>query len=103
MPMYKFLEHSDNYSMTSWSLWNYYRDEINHETNENNAANNKINKTIESKSCEYKTKLIGSTPDDNNIFDAEVVVPFKYLSNFWRSLDFPLINCVMELHLPWSK
>ena len=53
--------------MTSASLCNYYKDEIN-DANENNAANNRINinQTITSKSFEYKTKLIGSTPDDNN-------------------------------------
>ena len=43
------------------------------------------------------------TPNDNNISDAEVVVPLKYLSNFWRSLDSPLINCEIELDLSWSK
>ena len=91
--------------MTSGSLWNYHRDEINDKANENNAANNKINnhKTITSKSFEYKTKLIGSTSNDNNTLDAEVVVPLKYLSNFWRSLDLPLINCETELDLSWSK
>ena len=36
-------------------------------------------------------------PDDNNILDAEVVFPLKYLSHFGRSLDFPLINCEIEL------
>ena len=77
-----------NYSMTSESLWNQYRDQINDDENEN-ANNNRINnsKSISSKSFEYKTKLIESTPDDSNILDAEVVVPLKYLSNFWRSLD----------------
>ena len=84
MPMYNLLEYNDNYSMTSRSLWNYYRDEINDDANEHNAANNRINqnKTITSKSLEYKTKLIGSTPNDNNTWDSEVVVPLKYLSNF---------------------
>ena len=93
MPMYNLLEYSDNYSITSGSLLNYYRDEINDDENEsvNNRINN--NKTIRSKSFEYKTKLIGSTPSDNNILDTEVVVPLKYLSDFWRSLDWPLINC----------
>ena len=55
--MYNFLEHSDNYYMTSGSLWNYYRDELNNSVNENNDANNyKINnnKTTTSKSFEYK-------------------------------------------------
>ena len=42
MPMYNLLEYSDNYAMTSGSLWNYYRDEINDDANENNAANNRI-------------------------------------------------------------
>ena len=79
MPMHNLLEYSYNYSVTSGSLWNYYRDEINGDANENNGANNRINnnKTITSKSFEYKTKLIGSTPNDNNILDAEVVVPLN--------------------------
>ena len=48
MPMYNLLEYSDNYSMTSGSSWNYYRDEVTDDANENNAANNRINnsKTI---------------------------------------------------------
>ena len=37
------------------------------------------------------------------MFDAEVVVPLKYLSNFWRSLDLPLINCEIEIDLSWPK
>ena len=50
-----------------------------------------------------KQKIIGSTPNDNNILDVEVVVPLKYLSNFWRSLDLLLINCEIELDLRWTK
>ena len=86
MPMCNLLEYSDNYSMTSGSLWNYCRDKVNDDANENNAARNKINnnKTIES---EYGTKLIERMPN-NNILDAEVV-PLKYLCNFWRFLDLP--------------
>ena len=89
MPMYNLLEYSNNYSMTSGSLWNCYRDEVNDNASENNSDCNEINnnKTIVGKSFEYKTKLIGGTPNNNNILDAEVVVPLKYLSNFWRSLD----------------
>ena len=91
--------------MALGSLWNYYGDEINDDVNENNAANNRINnnKAKTSKSFEYKTKLIGTTPDDNNILDAEVVALLKYLSNFWRSLDLSLINCEIELDLSLSK
>ena len=84
MPMYDLLEYSDNFSITSGSLWNYYRDEVNDDANENNDACIKINdnKTITGKSFEYKTKLIGSTPNNNNILDTEFIVPLKYLSNF---------------------
>ena len=53
--------------------------------------------TITSESLEYKTKLIGSTPDDNNKLDAKNVVPLKCLSNFWRSSDLPLINYMSRI------
>ena len=66
-------------------MCNCYRNEINDDANE------------------YQTKLIGNTPDNNNILEAEVVVPLKYLSNFWRSLDLPLINCEMELDFSRPK
>ena len=62
MPMYNLLEYSDNYSKTSRSLWNYYRDEINDSANENNGTNDyriNNNKITISKSFEYKTKIIG--------------------------------------------
>ena len=62
MPIYDLLEYSDNCSVTSRSLWNYYRDEVNDAANENDAANNNTNNDnpTKSKYFEYKTKLIGS-------------------------------------------
>ena len=77
--MYNLLEYSGNYSMTSGSFWNYYRDEINNDENKANRFKNRLNnkKTIRSKSFEYKTKLIESTQKDNNIIIAEVVIPLK--------------------------
>ena len=45
------------------------------------------NKTWTSKSFEYKTKIIGGTPDDTNTLNAETVVSLKYLSKFG---DFPI-------------
>ena len=105
MPMYNLLEYGENYCMVSGSLWNYYRDERNDDENETNRLKTRINenKTIRSKPFEYKTKLTGSTPGNNHLINAEVFVPLKYLSNFWRSLDLPLINCEIELDLTWSK
>ena len=54
--MHNFLEYSNNYSMTSGRLWNYDRDQVNGNANENNTDNHKINnnKTITSKSFECK-------------------------------------------------
>ena len=88
MPMHGLLECSDEYSVTSGSLRNHYRNEVNYAANENNANNYRINnnKTVASKSFTYKTKIIGSTPDDDNTLDTEVAVPLKYLSNLRRSL-----------------
>ena len=82
--MYKLLEYSEKYSRTSGSLWNFHRDEAKDDVNEKSIANYSINnnKATTSRSSEYKTKIIGSTPDDNNLSDTEVVVPVKYLSNF---------------------
>ena len=94
MSMYNSWWYSGNYSMKSGSLWNYYRDETNDDENGNdnkNKLNN--NKTITSKSLKYKTKIIWNTPDNENELNAEAVIPLKYLSNFWKSLDLPLINC----------
>ena len=91
--------------MTSRSLWNYYRDEVNEDANENNAVNFRTNnnKTITSKDFKYKTKIIVITPDDNNTLDTEVIVPLKYFNNFWRSLDLPLFNSEIELDLSWLE
>ena len=73
MPMYNLLEYSDNYTMTSGSFRNYYRDEVKDDKNENDNRNNIINnnKTITSQSFEYKTKIKRSTPNKNNILDAQ--------------------------------
>ena len=94
-------EYSNNYSMTSGSLWNYYGDELINSAIEikNNSNNINSNKKATNKFFKNKTKLIGSMPKNINILDTEVVAPLKYLCNFWRSLDLPLINCEIELDL----
>ena len=69
---------------------------MNDDANENNAASDSrisIEKTTTTRSFEYKTKTIGSTPINNKTLNKKVVVPLKFLSYFWRSLDLPLINC----------
>ena len=90
MPMYNLVEYSDNYAKTSGSLWQYYRDEPN-----NNLAN--------SESFKFKVKITGKTPAADNEKDVEIMVPLKYLSNFWRILEMPLINSEVNLILTWSS
>ena len=101
MPMYNLIKYSKNYSNTSESLWNYYIDEPNSGLG---GADYNINYSIKySKSFEYKTSITGKLGDNNRKMNAEIVVPLKYLSNFWRTLDMPLINCEMSLTLTWFK
>ena len=60
----------------------------------------KMNSMITFKS---KVKITGKTPADGNKKDFEIIVLLKYLSNFWRTLEMPLINCEVNLELSWSK
>ena len=46
---------------------------------------------------------MGKTPAAGNTKDVEIIVPLKYLNNFWRTLEMPLINCEVNLILTWSK
>ena len=62
-----------------------------------------INNLTNSKSFKSKVKVMGKTPDDGNTKVVEIIVPLKCLSNFWRTLEIPLINCEYNLILSWSK
>ena len=102
-------------------LWNYYRDELTDETNNNNDPNKNV---INSKSFKYKTSSTGSTynvprritdaddnPANNPNYDqnkrgtkeVEIAVPSKHLGNFGKSLNIPLVNCEVSLTLSWSE
>ena len=72
--MYNLTEYSNNYSKTSGSLWQYYKD---------NPSD-----TITDPEW-FKSKV-------------KIIVPLKYLSNFWRTLEMQLINCEVNLILTWS-
>ena len=96
MPMYNLINYSDNYSDTSGSLWQFKRDEV--------PANNADLTIDNSQSFKYKAALLGKTADavnntNSSVKEAKIVVPLKYLSNFWRSLEMPLINCKVYLEL----
>ena len=99
MPMYNLIEYSDAYSKISGSLQQYYRDEP--------ALHNKGNiidflADNNSASFKFKQKITGQAKT-GGIKEAQIMVPLKYLSNFWRTLQMPLINCEHCLELKWSR
>ena len=74
MPMYNLIEYSNSYSKTSGRLWQYY--------------NNKPNDNLaDSERFKSKVKITGNTPANGNAKNVEMIVPLKYLSNFWRTLE----------------
>ena len=93
--MHNLIEYSDNYSDTSESLWGFKRDEI---VNNADVTNND-----NAPSFKYKANLIGNTENNGTKNGVKIAVPLKYLSNFWRSLEMPLINCKVELSLKWIE
>ena len=110
MPMFNLIEYSDNYQDSSATLYQYKRDEPPEADPFDDLTTNN------SDSFKYKVNLLGNpntvvTPapvaggDCNGIsrLSVKVVVPLKYLSNFFRSLEMPLINCKVKLNLTWKK
>ena len=122
MHMYNLLEYSKNYRKTTGSSYNYYRDELDDDADLNDFADNNV---VSLSAFQYKSKLLANTyvnstndppaaggarPANPN-YDANrsgrkeviLVVPLKYLGNFWMALDIPLINCEVSLELKWDK
>ena len=111
MSMYNLLEYSKNYRKTIGSLHNYYRDELSDDADDNNFDNIKV---INSNTFKYKNKIIGNTynvnagaqgydVNKNSTQEVELAIPLKYLGNFWRALNIPLISCEVSLELKWDK
>ena len=93
MPMYNLLEYSDNYQDSTGNLYQFKRDE---------PPDDNANVAHNTSSLVYKSKLISGT-DDNNVNNIKLVVPLKYVSSFFRSLEMPLVNCKIDLELAWHK
>ena len=100
MPTYNLIACSDNCSKTSGSLWQY-RKKIPDVNNADNIID--FTTTNITYSNKFKTKITGQTNNDGRIDDVEIMVPLKYLSKFWRTLEMPLINYKVELTLDWSE
>ena len=90
MPMYNLTEYSDNHAKTYGSLWQYYKNDPNDNITQSELFKSKI-------------KITGKTPAAGNTKNVEIAVTLKYFSNFWRTLEMPLINCEVNLILTWSK
>ena len=90
MPMYNIIEYSNNYLKKSGSLWQHCRDDPN-------------DNITQFESFKYKIRVTEKIPVVGNTKDVEIVVPLGYLSNFWRTLEMPLINCEINLILTWSE
>ena len=103
MPMYNFIEYSDSYADSSGSLYQFKRDEspMNDPRNPKNVA------LGNSKSFKYKASFLGKATDadgnDRSLKNTKIVVPLKYLSNFFKSLEMPLINSKIHLGPNWKN
>ena len=95
MSMYNLIEYSDSYSKISGSLWQYYRDEA-ALADAGALANFPGNSAL----FKFRQKITGSTGNDGTKA-VQIIVPWKYLNNFLRTLEMPLINCEVNLILPW--
>ena len=113
IPMYNLLEHSKIYKKTIGSFYNYYKDEL---TNDNIPAGNTFDniRVVNSNTFKYKNKIIGNTynvvagaagydADKNGTQKVEIAILLKYLGNFWRASNIPLISCEVSLELKWDK
>ena len=109
--MYNLSEYSKNYRKTIGSLYNYYRDELSDDADDNNFDNIKV---VNSNTFKYKNKITGNSYNVNAGFQGYDVnkngtqevglpIPLKYLGNFWRALNIPLISCEVSLELKWDK
>ena len=99
MPMYNLIEYCDNYAKSTGSLWKYSKDMPAQNNNDEIIEFTANNPTD---SFNFKAKFTGRTGDDGTK-NVEIMVPLKYLSNFWRTLEMPLINCEVNLILTCSS
>ena len=99
MPMYNLIEYSDNYAKTSGSYWQYCLDIP---ARDNNNAITFFTENNRTDSFDFKAKITSQT-GDNGTKNVGIMAPLKYLSNFWRTLEMPLINCQVNLILTWSS
>ena len=87
MIMYNLIVYSNNYADTSGSLWQFRKDEQNM-----NNYGHPVNATTDSTSFKYKSSLSGYLAINGTLRNANIVVPLRYLSKFFGSLEMPMMN-----------
>ena len=95
MPMYNLIEYSDNYAKTTGSLWQYCKDIPARNANNDEIITFDANNLTDS--FKFKAKITGETGNDGTK-DVEIIVPPKYLSNFWRTLEMPFVKSIFFQH-----
>ena len=102
LPNYNLIEYSDNYADSYGSLYKFKRDEF--PTNDRYPNNIALDNSTFFK---YKASLLGKATDadgnDRSLKNTKILVPLKYLSNSFRSLEMPLMNCKIHLELNWNN
>ena len=100
MLMCNLIEYNDNYSKTYGRLWQYCKD-IPAVDDDGDIVI--FNGGYDIDSFNFKSKIIGNTNDNGDTENVEILVPLKYLSNIWRTLEMRLINCEIKLIVTWSR
>ena len=95
--MYNLIEYSDNYAKTTGSLWQYCKDIPARNVNDEIIVFDANNLTD---SFKFKARVTDQTGNNGT---KDVEIPLKYLSNFWRTLEVPLINWEINLILTWTS
>ena len=99
MAIYNLIDYSSNCCEALGNLWFYSKDEA-------ISFNGDIENTNKFISFKYKAELLGNKVVDgaNDILKNVITaVPLKYLNDFWKSVEMPLINCKVELKPKWTK
>ena len=99
-PVYNQIEYSDNYSDKSESLWQFKRDQVPNDNADLTIVNSQLFK--------YKAALVGKKSDavnntNSSVKNTKIAFLLEYLSNFWRSLEMPLINFEIHHELNWIE
>ena len=104
IPVYNLLEYSSNFSDMAGTLWWFYSKDKANKFNANITENAVFKYFICKIKLVAEAEVHPASNDNNRILkNLTIAVSLKYQSNFWRSLEMPLINCKVKLKIKWTK